>query len=161
MNYERIAEYSQIASAVLFVLSLVWIWRRFIQPAVLQAQDSANAKIAQAEVRRDEAKAVLDSLQGEIGSAQRDAAAILERAHAQARRESEALIDEARRAGERTVRIAQGELERDRAIARKKLRQDLIDRALENARALAVKRVDAAVDARLVDTFLSSLERPR
>ncbi len=103
MNYEAIAEYSQIASAVLFFAAMIWIWFRFIQPAVLSAQENANAQIAEAERHRDDAKAVLDSLQGEVAAAQRDAAAIKDRCVAQARTESEAILREARDAG-RAVR---------------------------------------------------------
>ncbi|HKU68905.1 MAG TPA: hypothetical protein VJP85_14115 [Candidatus Baltobacteraceae bacterium] len=158
MNYTAIAEYSQIASAVLFVIAMAWIWVKFIQPAVISAQQNANAQLAQAERHRDEAKAQLDSLRGETDAAKRDAIAIKQRVEAQARAECEAIVDEARRAGERAVANAQGELGRARIAARERLRDELLDQALTLARAQAEQRVDGAVNARLVGTFLNNLE---
>lgn len=159
MNYEAVAEWSQIASAILFVLALLLLWVKYIQPAVLKAQEAQNEQIAQAERHRDEAKARLDSLQGEIASAQSDAIAIRERAAAQAQSERDALIRETRSGGERVVRNAQGELARGRAAQRDRLRTELIDKALDRARMQASARVDDALNTQLIRSFVTDLER--
>lgn len=65
MNYDLIATWSQVISAVIFMGVLVWLWMKFIQPAVLSAQENANRKIAQAERHRDESKAALETLDRE------------------------------------------------------------------------------------------------
>lgn len=158
MNYTAIAEYSQIASAVLFVIVMIWIWIKFIQPAVVAAQQNANAQLSEGERRRDEAKRQLDSLQGETDNARRDAEAIKQRVQAQAQSEREAILREAREAGERAVRNAEGELERSRLAAREKLRDDLLEQALQLARAQASQKVDASVNGKLVASFLNSIE---
>lgn len=158
MNYEAVALWSQVISAVLFIAVLVWMWVKFIQPAVLQAQQNANAGIAEAERHRDQAKAELESLRGEIDSAQRDAAAIKQRVEAQAKAECEAMLADARRAGERGIQNAQGELERSRVAARVRLREELLERAFDLARTQAQQRVDERVNAELVGSFLSHLE---
>ena len=75
--------------------------------------------------------------------------------------EREAVLREARDAGERALRDAQGELGRARAAARQELRDELIDKALAQARATALERVDAAADRKLVGSFVQSLERGR
>jgi F0F1-type ATP synthase membrane subunit b/b' len=157
MSYELIAQYSQVASSVLFLAVMVWIWNRFIQPAVLKAQENANAQIAQAERHRDQAKAALDALQGEIEAASRDADAIKQRCVVQARSEHDALIREAREAGERAVRNAQGELQRARQAARGRLRDELLEKALDTARVQAASRVDDPTNARLLQAFIASL----
>jgi F0F1-type ATP synthase membrane subunit b/b' len=158
VNYTLVAEYSQIASAVLFVIVMIWIWMKFIQPAIVVAQQNQNAKLAEAERHRDDAKATLESLQGELGAAQRDAQAIKERVAAQAQVEREAVIREAREAGERAVRNAEGELARSRAAARERLRDELLERAVSIARFQATERVDLRVNQELVNAFLGSLE---
>jgi F0F1-type ATP synthase membrane subunit b/b' len=158
VNYTAVAEYSQIASAVLFVLAMAWIWVKFIQPAVISAQNNANAQLAEAERHRDQAKAELESLQGETAAAQRDAAAIKQRVEAQAKAECEAIVAEAQRAGERSIQNAQGELDRSRVAARERLREELLDQALTLARSQAQQRVDERVNAELVSSFLSNLE---
>lgn len=159
MNYEKIAEYSQIASAVLFVIAMVWIWMKFIQPAVIAAQQNANAQLLENERHRDEAKAQLDALQGEAGIARSDAQTIKQRVESQAKAECEAIVAEARQAGERTVRNAQGELDRSRLAAREKLRDEMLNEALELARTRAGERVDSGVNAKLVTAFLNSIEQ--
>lgn len=158
MDYQAIALYSQVASSVLFLLALIWIWMRFIQPAVMSAQQTKNAQIAEAERHRDEAKAALNALQGEIDSARTDASAIKSRADAQAQVEHEAVLREAREAGERTLRNAQGELARSRVAARDLLRDELLEEALSAARAQAAQRVNDAVNERLVTSFVNTLE---
>lgn len=158
MNYVAIAEYSQIASSFLFVLAMVWIWVKFIQPAVVTAQQNANAQLAEAERHRDEAKLQLESLRGEIDNAKRDAAAIKQRVEVQAKTECEAMVAEASRAGERAIVNAAGELDRSRAAARERLRDELLEQALKLARTQAEQRVDSTLNARLVGTFLNNLE---
>lgn len=159
MNYEAIAQWSQVVSAIAFLGAMVWIWVKFIQPAVLTAQQAQNERIKEAELHRDQAKQRLDSLQGEIGSAQSEAATMKDRAQAQGQREHDVIVAEARDAGERQFRNAQGELDRARVAARDRLRAELADKALDVAAAEAAQRVDAGVNAQLVNAFVSNLER--
>lgn len=159
MNYEAIAQWSQVVSAIAFLGAMVWIWVKFIQPAVLTAQQAQNERIKEAELHRDQAKQRLDSLQGEIGSAQGEASTMKDRALAQGQREHDVIVAEARDAGERQFRNAQGELDRARVAARDRLRAELADKALDVAAAEAAQRVDAGVNAQLVNAFVSNLER--
>ncbi|MGA8576343.1 MAG: hypothetical protein WB609_11770 [Candidatus Cybelea sp.] len=157
--YVLVASWSQVAASILFIVVLAWLWLRFIQPAILAAQERANKQIAEAERHRDEAKATIDVLQGQVNSAVADAEAIKERAKAQGQREYEAAIAEAKEAGERALSSAHGELPRARAAAAEQLRVELLDKSLTRARSDAKRRVDAGTNARLVDQFLTSLER--
>jgi F0F1-type ATP synthase membrane subunit b/b' len=159
MNYEQIATWSQVISAVVFMAVLVWLWFRFLQPAVLAAQKANNRQIAEAERHRDEARAALDALQAEIEGARRDAEAIRRRAGDQALHEREAALAQAIEAGERALRGAAGELDRARSAARGRLRVELLERALRLARSGAEKRVDARLNRQLVDRFAATLER--
>lgn len=159
MNYEAVALWSQVLSAILFIVVLLWMWVKFIQPMVMTAQENANVQIAQAERHRDNAKAELESLRGEIENARRDAIAIKQRVEAQAKTECEAIVAESRRAGDRGIQNAHGELARSRAAAREQLRDELLDQALTLARTQAQQRVDASLNTQLVSSFLSNLER--
>ena len=158
--YVRIALLSQVVAAALFIAFLVWIWVKYLQPAILAAQERQNKQIAEAERHRDEAKAMLDLLRNQINGAAHDADAIKQRAVAQAKRECDAAVADAKDAGERALANAQGELQRARAAARDQLRREILDRALAQARQDAERRVDASTNARLVNNFLGSLESP-
>lgn len=158
--YVEAALWSQVVSAVLFLGVLGWLWFKYLQPAILTAQERHNKQIAQAERHRDEAKATLEMLRNEIGGAQRDAELIRERAEAQAQREHAATVAEARDAGERAVHGAQGEFARALAAARDRLRVEMLEKALARAREDAALRVDERANTEIVDRFVTTLERP-
>lgn len=158
-SYVQIAIWSQVISSVLFMGVLIWLWFKFIQPAILAAQDRQNKQIAEAERHRDEAKAMLELLRNDIESARRDAELIKSRVDAQGAREHDAILAETREAGDRSVRDAQAEFGRSLAAARDRLRAEILEKALRRARAEAAHRVDKTIDARLVERFAASLER--
>lgn len=156
--YIEIAVWSQVASSILFIAALVFIWFRWIMPVLMSAQERSNRQIAEAERHRDEVKGALVALREEIESAQRDAQLIVQRADLHAARERDALLKEANAAGERSLRDADGELDRARAAARQRLRDELVERALKIARGDAARRVGPALDARLIERFVGALQ---
>jgi F0F1-type ATP synthase membrane subunit b/b' len=156
--YLEIAVWSQIASSIVFIGVLVFMWFKWLLPIFMAAQERSNRQIAEAERHRDEVKAALETLRGEIETARHDATLIEGRAGARAEHERQALLQEATEAGERALADAARELDRARASARQRLREDLVERALELAREEAARRVGPELDARLVDRFADSLE---
>jgi F0F1-type ATP synthase membrane subunit b/b' len=156
--YEAVAVWSQVVASILFLFVLVYLWQRFIAPAVLSAQASRNAELAEAEARRDAVRAEAEAAAQEVASAEADAVAIAARAESDATRLHERLIAEARAEGERLMRNAGGELERSRAAASAELRGDLIVRAMEIARSAAAS-LDAATERKLVDEALDTADR--
>jgi F0F1-type ATP synthase membrane subunit b/b' len=161
MNYDAVAFWSQIAGFILFVVALVWAWSKWLMPAVAAAQETGNERIALAERHRDEMRAALESLRHEIDGARRDGEAMVARVKERARHEHGAIVAEAKDAGERSVRNAEGELARARAVARERLREQFAAKALQVAQQRAAERVDAATNARLVQEFLGSIDEGR
>lgn len=159
--YVQIAIWSQVVSAIFFIAAMVYIWTRYLQPMVLAAQEHSNAQVREAERHRDEAKAALDALVGEIEGARHDARLIRERADRHAERERETTLASVKEEGERALRNAQGELQRAREAARVRLRTEIVHRALVAARDEGQRRIDAAANARIIEHFLASLERAR
>jgi F0F1-type ATP synthase membrane subunit b/b' len=156
--YFRIAVWSQIASSVLFIGVLVFIWFRWLLPVFLAAQERSNRQISEAERHRDEVKGALEALREEIESARRDAQLIEQRARQHAERERELSRKEATEAGNRALADANRELERARAAERHRLRDEMVDAALRLARETAIQRVGPDLDARFVDRITDSLE---
>jgi F0F1-type ATP synthase membrane subunit b/b' len=156
--YLNIAIWSQVISSIVFIGALVFMWFRWLMPLFMAAQDRSNRQIAEAERHRDEAKAALETLREEIEGARHDAKLIEERVNERVDHERAALLQETTEAGERALAEAGRELEWARAAARQRLRDQLLEGALRLARQEATQRVDAALDARLVDSFAGSLE---
>jgi F0F1-type ATP synthase membrane subunit b/b' len=155
--YEGVAIWSQVVASLLFLAVLVYLWVRFIAPAVVASQLRKNAELFDAEKRRDEARDRASVAATEIANAEADAKAILARAQGDASRLHDRIVSEARAEGERLARNAGGELERSRAVARGELRAELLERALGIARERAAT-IDPATDRRLVDEALETAE---
>ncbi len=157
--YFEVAVWSQVVSSMVFIAVLVYIWKRFVMPVLLAAQERSNRVIAEAERHRDEVKGALTALHEAIESARRDAELIESRAGDHAEHERLTVLREAGEAGERAVAEAGRELDRARAAARQQLRDEILQRALALARDEASQRIGPGVDARFVDRFTLALER--
>jgi F0F1-type ATP synthase membrane subunit b/b' len=157
-TYEAIATYSQVVAAVLFIVVVVYLWNRFISPAVLASQARKNAELLDSEKRRDDARAELERAQAEVDRAEADVRAIAARAETDATRLHEKAIAEARAEGERLMNGAHGELARSRETARTHLRDELLERAMQIARD-AASRLDETTNRRLVGEAVDTAER--
>ncbi len=158
---EQLALWSQIIGALAFLAAMIWIFQKYLLPAVGAAERAKNAAIREAEDRRDRAKGDVIAARAELDQAERDAVAIRARVVGEAQRERERIIAETLDGGERLVRNAEGELDRARLAGRARLRDDLVRRALEIAREQAPGKLDPALNARLVGDVVARLERGR
>jgi len=157
-QYANLAVWSQILGAFAFLVVFVWVWMRFLAPAVVASRDRKNAELAEAESARDAAKEEIDVAQRELAVAASEAQAIRSRGHGDAKELQERILADAIREGERLVHNAEGELERGRRAARETLRLELIAKALEIARESAARLGDDA-NRRLVGDVVETLER--
>jgi len=157
--YEQLAIGSQVVASILFIIILVWLWFRFLSPAVAASQARKNAELLDSEKRRDDAKAEIEVARAEVDTAQGDARGITARAEADAARLHDRIVADAKADGERIVRNAEGELERGRAAAREQFRDELLERAVRIARR-AAEHVDDATNRRLVGEAIETVDRP-
>jgi len=157
VNYESIAQYSEIFGGFAFVLVAVWLFRRFVLPAVRVGEEARNADLVNAEQRRDDLGHEVAEARAAVEAAERDALAILARSETDARHTQDAIIAEGRREGVRLLQNASGELERARISARDRLRIEFIEKALGRARELAAQELSAEANARLVARTVDEL----
>jgi F-type H+-transporting ATPase subunit b len=157
----EVAKWSQVAGAVVFLVVMVLMFRKYLIPAVDANEKARNAQIAEAEARRTRIQAEASQARGEIDAADRDAVEIRTRVEHATERDHALALEEAKAEGERLVRNAEGELERARLAARDRLRIELIEKALAKARAEAPRRVSEAVNTALVETTVADLTRGR
>jgi F0F1-type ATP synthase membrane subunit b/b' len=157
MNFETIAQYSEIIGGFAFFIVSIWLFRKFVLPAVRAGQISRNSDLVNTEHRRDQLREVVNQARREVESADRDALAIAARAETDARHEHETIIADARREGLRLIQNARGELDRGRIAGRDKLRIEFIEKALNRARDLATQQLSEAGNARLVAKTVDDL----
>ncbi len=156
--YTRLAVWSQIAASVLFSAVMVYLWVKFVAPAVVAARDRKNAELLESERRRDAAKEEVAVAERELAQTAQEVDAIAARAARDAAAIHERILTEAKAEGERLVRNAEGELDRGRIAARETLRAELVAKALEIARGGA-RSLGDDVSRRLVGEVVDSLER--
>jgi F0F1-type ATP synthase membrane subunit b/b' len=161
MNLESLAQYSQWVGALIFLIVIVWLFRKFLAPGVAAYETSRNAEIAESEARRQHLKSDVSAARAGIEAADRDAAAILARAKDFATHEHERIIAEAQSDAQHVVRNGEGELGRARIAARGRLRDELVKLALQAARTQAAARVDGALNSQLVSGTVDFLAAGR
>jgi F-type H+-transporting ATPase subunit b len=148
-----------VALAVLIVFALL-IWKK-VPGAVGRALDSKIAlirdQLAEAEALRREAEALKAEYEAKAASADKDRAALLERAKqeakeivAKAKTDAEALI------GRRT-RMAEDKIAAEERSAIEQLRAAAADAATKAAAKLIAERHDATTDAKLVDQAIKEM----
>jgi F0F1-type ATP synthase membrane subunit b/b' len=157
--FETVALWSQVAGAIVFLVVLILLFRKYVIPAVVANEQARNAEIVDAEKRVARMRADAAKARVEIETADRDAAEIRARVERIAARDREHTLAEATAEGDRLVRNAEGELERARLVARDRMRIEFIEKALAQARAEAPARVDAGVNAALVQRTVEDLAR--
>lgn len=157
MNYEVIAQYSEIIGGFAFIIVLIWLFRKFALPAVRAGEISRNSDLVNTEHRRDQLREEVAAARAEVEAADRDALAILARSETDARHEHDSIITDARREGLRLVQNARGELDRGRIAGREGLRIEFVEKALNRARELATQQLTPDADTRLVNKTVDEL----
>jgi len=148
-----------VALAMLVVFALL-AWKK-VHHAVGRALDGKIAlirdQLAEAETLRKEAEALKAEYQAKASSADKDRAALLERARheadeivAKAKSDAEALI-------ERRSRMAEDKIAAEERAAVEQLRAATASAAAKAAARLIAERHDAATDSKLVDQAIKEI----
>ncbi|MBV8074170.1 MAG: ATP synthase F0 subunit B [Candidatus Eremiobacteraeota bacterium] len=157
-TYEKIALWSEVLGAIAFFVVTIWLWRRYITPAVIAATQRKNAELRDEERKRDEARDQVEVARAGLEEAKAQVTSILERARLDGQRERDRILAEARIDAERIVHNANGELGRGRVAAREQFRDDLLRRALEIVNERARKEIDSETNYKVVQRALDSLD---
>ena len=148
-----------ISLAMIVVIAII-VWKK-VPAAIGRALDAKIATIrdqlAEAESLRKEAEALKAEYQAKAASADKDRAALLERAKheaeeivAKAKNDAEALV-------ERRTRMAEDKIAAEERTAVEQLRAAAADAAAKAAAKLIAERHDAATDAQLVDRAIKEI----
>ena len=147
-------------SLAIVVVILIMIWKK-VPGAIAGALDSKIAlirdQLAEAESLRKEAEALKAEYEKKAKSADKDRAALIERAKheadeivAKAKTDAEALI-------ERRTRMAEDKIAAEERSAVEQLRAAAADAAAKAAAKLIAERHDASTDAKVVDQAIKEI----
>jgi F0F1-type ATP synthase membrane subunit b/b' len=156
--YEQLAVWSQVFGSVAFVAVLVYLFNRYMIPAIIASQERKNAELLEAERRRDAAKEDVLIARRELDDVEEEVKAVRMRSAVDSRKERERILADATSDGARLVQNAQGELLRGRAAARELFRVALLNNALRIARLKAEQHIDTIQDQRLVEGVMGAVD---
>lgn len=148
-----------VALAMIFVFGIM-IWKK-VPGAIGKALDSKIAlirdQLAEAESLRKEAEALKKEYEKKAKSADKDRAALLERA----KHEADEIVAKAKTAAEaligRRTRMAEDKIAAEERAAVEQLRASAAQAATKAAARLISERHDAGTDARLVDQAIKEI----
>ena len=147
---------------IIFLL-LFWILKKWAFPAILssvEAREKALEEAIDAAKRdRDEAARLLAEHKAQIEGARDDAQKIIAEGRAVAEKMRADLLDKARLEQQEMLERARRDIgvERDKAIAQ--LRREAVDLAIAGATKVVEENLDNDKNRKLVEEFLSSLEK--
>lgn len=158
-SYLGLDTYGWVAMSMLFVL-VIFLWQRVpgaVAAALDKKIDAIRGQLAEAEDLRKEAEVLKAEYAGKAAAAEKDAAAMVERA----RHEADAMLEKARKDAdsmiERRTRMAEEKIAAEQREAVQQLRAAAAEAATRAAAKLIAERVDGKADAALVDAAIKDL----
>ena len=150
---------AKIIDFVVFVIALVFVWRKAVAGQLESQQERQNKEIEDAKLALVEAQAAIENARAALEAAGSDSKRMVEFGSAQADRLVTDSKAEAEQHAARVMAHANGELERERYRVRRELLEDTVERAHERARKIVADELDANRQRALVEQLLTDLER--
>jgi F-type H+-transporting ATPase subunit b len=141
--------------------ALLFLLAKFVFPLIVKATVDREAQItsqlAEAARMQDEAKSVLEEQRQLLAGSRGEAQAIIAEARQAAERERQTGVEKTRAEQEELLARARREIgaEKDRATA--EIRREAVDIAISAAAKVIGKKLDAADDRALVESYLSEI----
>jgi F-type H+-transporting ATPase subunit b len=144
-------------------IALFFLLRKYAFPPIVRLTEERERRIAdhlaEAERASAEAQKALEENQRLLASAKDEAQAFLNEAKSLAQKEREQTLAKARDEQQALLDRAKMEIEGERERALAELRKAAVDLSLAAASKLLQRRLDDDADRRVVEDYLSSLER--
>jgi F0F1-type ATP synthase membrane subunit b/b' len=144
---------------IIFLALIIWLFNRYVKPALVAHQEAQNRIVADAIAYRDRGNTDVDTARAAIEQAKLDAATMVQVGEAQAARLIEAEVAAAKEHALRIVTHSSGELERERYRVRRELLEETVETAHTKAQELAKSEIDAYKQRTLVEQLIDHLER--
>ena len=142
---------------LMFVLSK-FAWRPIIN-AMNAREDGIKSDLDRAKKEREDAQRLLEDHQALLVQARRERAEAVEAGRRDAERLKAEILEEARKQREQLMKQAEGQIEAGLRQARAELKGEAADLAIQAAGRLMGKNLDDQTQRRLVEDYLSELER--
>lgn len=149
-----------IWTLVVFIVLLVllkWLVYPMILKVTVEREQQITNQLAEAARMQDEAKAVLEEQRQMLAGARGEAQAILAEARVAADRERQAGVERTRAEQDELLARARREIGAEKERATAEIRREAVDIAISAAAKVIGKKLDAADDRALVESYLSEI----
>ena len=148
---------------VIGFLILLWLLRRYLFGPVQKMLGQREEEVASSLRAAEEARAARDQLQSEreklLAEAREEGRQMVQAAVQEARTVGEQIQAEARAEARRLLERARGQIELEQEQALLALREEVADLAIRAASQAILVKLDESTQRKVVDDFISSLER--
>lgn len=150
---------AQILNFLILVVLLRAVAYKPVARLLQQRSDKIRNDLEQADADRKAAEQTLSQYKAQLADAQKKAQAIVEKANVTARQEHDAAVAETRKEIERMKISAQAEIENERNRAFEEMKSQIVSLSLAAAGKVVSKNVDTKENDKLVNEFISSLNK--
>lgn len=151
----------KVANLVLLLAVLFYFGRKPVQRFLEERRDGIQENIAASQKLLDEAEGRLQQWNAKGARLDADVEHILDSARQAADQEAQAIVAHAKASADRIRQGAQAVVERELSVARKRLRTEAAELAVEVAGRVLAEQVSNGDRERLVDEFIHDLEARR
>ena len=150
---------AQIINFLLLVILLRAVAYKPVARLLQQRSDKIKGDLDKAEADRKAAEQTLEQYKAQLSDAHKKAQAIVDKANLTARQEHDAAVEETRREIERMKLAAQTEIENERNRAFDQMKSQIVSLSLAAAGKVVSKNIDTKENDKLVNDFISSLDK--
>lgn len=160
-NIEIMPDWTQLIVQLISLCLLFFIFKRYAwkptKAFLNERQAFLNAGFKEAEEAKAEGWRLKKDYENRIGQAKEEAATIIETSRNEGRIKYDDMIAEARiEVNERLAKVAIA-IEEDKLVAHEKIKEDLLELAIDGAKAVIKKEIDMQVHEQLFADFIAKV----
>ena len=150
-----------IAAAILNLLILVWIMKKFligpVQKILAERQSQVDTLYSNAETAKNAAEADRAVYEEKMANADKEAEEVVRRATVRADKISDEILAEANRKAAEKLRKADADIEQEKKKAINEIKDEISGISIDIAEAVVCREIKASDHEKLIDTFIDSL----
>jgi F-type H+-transporting ATPase subunit b len=147
----------QMVNFIILMVVLGYIFNRYIRPFMQKRTDDIKNSFAEIEKQRQEVEGLKQECIGELDLIKKSAKAEIEKATVEGSHIKEAIKGEALKESEQLLEKARREIEQEKQKALSEVRREVATLSIVATKQLLKREIDETTDRRLVETFIDEL----
>ncbi len=150
--------FSSVWNFLLLIAALIYFLRKPIREALFGRQEGISKSVEESEKLRQEVEAMVREYDAKLKGLDREVFRLMEEAKEAGERERERILERARQTAERIVEDAKALAERETDRVKRKLQQEIVEKAIRQATELLAGKITEKEHRRFSDELVNRLE---